>query len=190
MNLKDESPARICKSCEKIAKMCSDFKRKCIEADLRRKIESQERFIWTENLRELRKLQPVEDEVTTIETMGTFDQFNADEKCQNPPAELNSENYDFIDNLSFKQLEELTNELSTLLENMESEQFQFVSNNVSKATHCRKCKLKFPDAKKLRVHIWNDHVRRRKGRNERTLPSSHRSRSGLSTPKLQRRHGA
>lgn len=162
-----DNPALICKQCEKMCKACADFKKKCIEADQARKTQSNERFIWVENLTELRKVQPVEDEVVTIETMG--DPPRSDELINPPIIPEDTDSYDFIDNLTRDQLKEMTLEVSKLLENdfFESEQFQFIKAKVAKKStttvsatkylQCLKCKAKFPDKSKLAFHRFNAH---------------------------------
>lgn len=172
----------ICKTCEKMCFSCAEFKKKCILADQQRKIGSGERFIWAENLRELRKYQPIEDEVTTIETVEMENQPDvipeSIEKTPNPPIHVDNHNYDFIDKLSYNQLKEMTDEVAKLLTNdfFESEQFQFIKAKVAKKStttvpipvtvtsnqlfHCAKCKAKFPDQRKLRTHRWHSHNRK------------------------------
>jgi hypothetical protein len=175
-----ESPALICKICEKMVNTCAEFKKKCIDADQLRKTQSNERFFWVENLTEIRKYQPIEDEVLTIETMANL------ENAQPPvpenveiPLIVSNENhdYDFIDKLSSYQLREMTNEVAKLLTNdfFESEQFQVIRAKVAKKStttlpmnassskflQCNKCKARFPDHSKLTAHRHAAHTIKR-----------------------------
>lgn len=171
-----------------MCKVCVDFKKKCIEADHTKKIQSNERFLWVENLRELRKYQPIEDEVLTIETIEPM----IEEPPVVPEIKEIAPNYkispddnhslDFIEKLTHDQLKEMTDEVTKLLANeiFESEQFQFIKARVAKKSTttlpntpnpahrasprfvaCRKCNVKFPDYKKLMIHKRNAHRRRK-----------------------------
>lgn len=196
VELKDAPALLICKTCKKLSTICADFKKKCIRADNNSKRNSIERFLWSENLSKLRVHQPVEDEIaTTIETIietpilqeNEMDILQQIEEVpvmiENPLNVKNNEKIERkIDKLSCQQIEELTGEISNLLniEFHENEQFRFIrrltrnSNTITKSNiknssdnstnqfSCTKCALKFSDAQQLSLHFARIHIYRSK----------------------------
>lgn len=158
--------------------MCAEFKKKCISADNNSKIN--ERFLWSENLTKLRMHQPVEDEITTI--METpIPEFEMIPMLEEDPAKIkiNDIEIDIIETLSSQQMQELTEDISSLLtiDFHENEQFRFIERSARKSTRsitkilpdgsnqqfsCTKCALKFNDAQKLSLHFARIHIYRHK----------------------------
>lgn len=170
----------ICKTCDKMSKMCAEFKKKCLAADYNSKLYSSERFLWSENLKELKTDQQEQEIETIMETPLHIPEASIpiEAVAEDIPPNIQF-NEDLIDNLTNDQLKELTKEITKLMsiDLQEEEQFTFIAtrsarkstttitrtktpsiNNSGQVFSCNKCNSVFPDAQMLSLHFARMHI--------------------------------
>lgn len=126
--------AKICRRCAQKCKHAAEFKRLCIESDMKSKQNSDERFIWFESLQKLRNSESAEPTVESmhvcqeennnnskLEEIATeinnliaeMDSYENRKEVTKDCPEQNKQLIDFIEFLNYDQLKELTDMLDS-----------------------------------------------------------------------------